>query len=153
MLTGPLSYKATRDRIRGYENILSSARIPYDETLIIEADWTYDGGYTAMHHLLDRGVEFTAIFAQSDEIAIGAMQALREANFRIPQDVSIVAYNDNPVAAYFNPSITTVRQPMREVGKVGIQILLRAIKGEPLEQGEFLLKPQLIKRASAIPLV
>jgi DNA-binding LacI/PurR family transcriptional regulator len=92
-----------------------------------------------------------ALFAQSDEIAIGAMQALREAGLRIPEDVSVVAYNDNPVAAYFNPSLSTVRQPMRDVGKVGMQILLRAIGGEGLEQEEFLLRPQLIKRASSIP--
>ena len=151
MLTGPSEYKSVRDRNHGYALTLEAARVPYDESLIVEGKWSYEGGYEAMKVLLGRGVSFSALFAQSDEIAIGAMQAFREAGLRIPEDASMVAYNDNRVAAYLDPALTTVRQAMCEIGQLGIQLLVRAINGEVLEQREFLLRPQLIIRASTKP--
>jgi LacI family transcriptional regulator len=151
-ITGPMTYKATRGRLLGYEQALASASIPFDRSLVVEDGWTYEGGYAAMKQLLARDVDFTALFAQSDEIAIGAIQALREANLVVPDDVSLVGYNNNPVVAYFNPSISSVHQPMRDVGRVGMEMLIRAIKGEKLERNEYLLRPELIRRASAIPL-
>ena len=153
MISGPHVYKAVGDRINGYEVALETAEIPFNSDLIVETDWSYEGGYRATQELLAREVEFTAIFAHSDEIAIGVMQALRDAGLTIPDDVSVVGYNNNPVTAYLNPALTTIQQQMRELGVLGMQLLLRAIKGEKLEKSEYLVGVELIERESTKPLV
>jgi DNA-binding LacI/PurR family transcriptional regulator len=81
-------------------------------------------------------------------MAIGAIRALREAGRRVPQDVSIVGYDDIPVAEYIDPPLTTVRQPMREVGEVATRLLIQAIEQPGTVHGEVLLKTELIRRGS-----
>ncbi len=148
MITGPLTYQAAQDRQRGYELSLAAARLPYEAGLVVESDWNYEGGYAAMERLLARRLPFTALFAQSDEIAIGGLQALREAGYEIPTDVSVVSYNDLPVARYFNPSLTTIRQPMRELGQLAAGLLIDAIQGAFPEKQLHLLRTELIQRTS-----
>jgi DNA-binding LacI/PurR family transcriptional regulator len=147
MITGPQEYRSVRDRILGFEMAMQAANIPIDESLIIESSWHYQGGYHAMQRLLERGLNFTALFAQSDEIAIGVFGALRDAGFQSPDDISIVGYNNNPVTEYLNPSLTTIDQPMRQIGELGMRLLIEAIRGgHPAK--EHLLSPSLIIRGS-----
>lgn len=151
MVTGPEGYKSVGDRNKGYAQVLETAGIPYNHDLVVETEWSYEGGYGAAQTLLARDVEFSAIFAHSDEIAIGVMQALRGAGLSIPDDISVVGYNDNPVTAYLNPPLTTVKQPMRRLGVLGMKLLLRAIKGETIEKCEHLVGVELIERNSTKP--
>jgi DNA-binding LacI/PurR family transcriptional regulator len=101
-----------------------------------------------MKRLLEKAPEITALFAQNDRMAIGAMRVLREAGRRIPEDVAVVGYDDIPVAAYCEPPLSTIRQPMREVGRVAVDLLLEAIENPQAEKREVLLKTELIVRES-----
>jgi len=110
-------------------------------------------GYQVTKRLLTLGEAFTALFAFNDISAIGAIQALREAGRRIPQDVSVVGFDDIQSAAFQNPALTTVRQPLREMGMLAAETLLRRIAAPP-EAGypkEIVVQPDLICRASTAP--
>jgi LacI family transcriptional regulator len=101
-----------------------------------------------MQELLARERPFSAVFAQNDRMAVGAIRALREAGRRVPQDVSVVGYDDIPVAEYCDPPLTTIRQPMQEVGRVATRLLIQAIEEPGPPQGPVLLKGELIRRGS-----
>jgi LacI family transcriptional regulator len=103
-----------------------------------------------MQNLLDRGQPFSALFAQNDCMAIGAMHALREVGLRVPHDVSVVGYDDIPAAEYQNPPLTTIRQPMQEVGALATRLLIQAIEEPGMAKGEILLKTELIRRGSCV---
>lgn len=148
LITGPADIRSVNDRTRGYTNALEEAGIAVDRGLIAEGDWSYQSGYQAMQHLLSRGLSFSALFAQNDQMAIGALRALREARVRVPRDVSVVGYDDIPGAAYADPPLTTIRQPMREVGTIAARLLIRAIEEPDAARDEVLLKTELIERDS-----
>jgi DNA-binding LacI/PurR family transcriptional regulator len=107
-------------------------------------------GYEVTREILSQNVPFTALFAFNDISAIGAIHALRESGLRVPEDVSVVGFDDIQSAAYQNPGLTTVHQPLREMGVIGAQTLLKRIsspnKNEYLKQIE--VKPKLIIRGS-----
>ncbi|MBM4464499.1 MAG: LacI family transcriptional regulator [Chloroflexi bacterium] len=146
MITGPAGWKSVNDRAEGYKLALSRAGIPFDASLVEYADWSYQSGYEAMHRLLAKSPQITALFAQNDQMAIGAMRALREAGRRIPDDVALVGYDDIPAAAYCHPSLTTIRQPMQRVGEVATQLLIQLVNGSAVERKEVLLTTELIRR-------
>ena len=154
-ITGPLEFPSADYRLRGYEAALVRAGVARDPQLIEHGrDWGLTAGQQAAHELLDRGVAFTAIFAHSDLIAIGAMQALRERGLRVPNDVSVIGYDDIPVAGFMEPALTTIRQPMREVGELAAGIVLDVLAGdEALERrpAVHLLRAPVVERASVAP--
>lgn len=148
MITGPAAWKSVYDRTKGYSLALEAAGVAFDPGLIAEGDWSYDSGYRAMQTLLTRGVSFSALFAQNDQMAIAAMRALRGAGRRVPDDVAVVGYDDIPAAEYCDPPLTTIGQPMQEVGKEAARLLIQAIEEPGVTQGEVLLKAKLILRCS-----
>ena len=99
-----------------------------------------------MGRLLAKAPKITALFAQNDQMAIGAMRALYEAGRKIPDDVAIVGYDDVPAAAYSQPPLTTIRQPMQQVGEVATRLLIELINDPDAERKEVLLKTELIRR-------
>jgi DNA-binding LacI/PurR family transcriptional regulator len=111
-------------------------------------------GYRAARKLLERREAFTALFAFNDISAIGAIQALRECGKRVPEEVSVVGFDDIQSAAYQNPGLTTVRQPLREMGMVAAETLLRRISlpGQNTYPKEVILKPELMVRGTTAPL-
>jgi len=150
MITGPTSWKSVNDRSLGYIEAIQAAGLRYNSALVVEGDWSYASGYRAMRELLGRKVPFTALFAQNDQMAIGAMRALREAGRRLPAEVAIVGYDDIPAAEYADPPLTTMRQPMREVGALATRLLIQTIQDpDKVQAGEVLLKAELIRRSSA----
>jgi DNA-binding LacI/PurR family transcriptional regulator len=148
LITGPRTWKSANDRTHGYTLALEAAGIPTDSGLAVEGDWSFESGYRAAQQLLTDGRSFSAIFAHNDQMAIGALRALREADRRVPEDVSIVGYDDIPAAEYCAPPLTTIRQPMREVGAVATRLLIQAIEDSGVSSGEVLLKTELIQRGS-----
>jgi DNA-binding LacI/PurR family transcriptional regulator len=155
MITGPFAWRSVKDRARGYVLALEEAGWTVNPGLIMEGDWSYESGYRAMQLLLGRestGPSFTALFAQNDRMAIGAIRALNEAGRRVPHDVSIVGYDDIPGAGYCTPPLTTIRQPMQELGALATRLLIQAIEKPGSVQGEVLLKGELIRRDSCAPL-
>ncbi len=151
MITGPASWKSVADRSLGYGQALHEAGIAPDPALTVEGDWSYQSGYRAMQALIAHGRPFSGLFAQNDQMAIGAIRALREAGRRVPQDVAVVGYDDIPVAAYSDPPLTTIRQPMQEVGALATRLLIQAIENpSAVPGGEVLLKAQLVRRGSCV---
>ncbi len=146
MITGPAGWKSVNDRTEGYRLALERAGIPYDDTFIEGGDWSYAGGYEAMQRLLSKAPQITALFAQNDRMAIGAMRALREAGRKIPDDVAVVGYDDIPAAAYCQPPLTTIRQPMQQVGEIATRLLIELVNDSDVERKEVLLKTELIRR-------
>jgi LacI family transcriptional regulator len=148
MIKGPPGWKSVRDRSNGFVLELESDGLSLSDQVVTEGDWSHASGYRAMQQLLSRSEPFSALFAHNDQMAIGAMRALREAGKRIPTDVAIVGYDDIPAAEFAEPPLTTVRQPMREVGSVAARLLIQKIEQESQPNKVVLLNPELIQRGT-----
>lgn len=119
-----------------------------DTSLSIEGDYSIESGYSAMSCLLERGTPFTAVFVGNDSMAIGAHTALRQHGLRVPDDVSMVSFDDTPEAAHFVPALTTVRQDFRLLGRLAVEYLLNRIENPKTPIHQRVLKPELIVRES-----
>jgi LacI family transcriptional regulator len=129
-IVGPRAWPSAAARLEGYRLALREAGVDEDPALVEDAhDWGLETGGAAAARLLARGAAFTALFAQSDLIALGAIRQLREAGLRVPDDVSVVGYDDLPVADYVEPALTTVHQPMQEVGALAAALVLDRLAG------------------------
>jgi DNA-binding LacI/PurR family transcriptional regulator len=149
-ITGPLEWTSGARRLAGYRAALLASAAGFDATLVESCDdWGLEAGAAAMNRLLDRGGAFTAVFAHSDLLAIGAITALRQRGLRVPADVSVVGYDDIPVARFVDPALTTMRQPMREVGRAALTMLLDGREGRLQGDGQVLLPAELMVRDSA----
>ncbi|MBL7199062.1 MAG: LacI family DNA-binding transcriptional regulator [Anaerolineae bacterium] len=150
MIAGPPSWKSVKDRTQGCQQALAEANIPFEPSLIEHGDWSYASGQDAVERLLRGSARFTALFAQNDRMAIGAIHALRKAGRAVPEDIAIVGYDDIPVAAYCHPPLTTIHQPMAKVGQVATRLLIQIIENPDLERKEVLLKPRLVRRETCV---
>ena len=142
------SYSASLDRVLGYQDALLSAGIASDDSLIRYADFDPQSGFDCMQSLLNSGEEFSAVFVASDNVAMGAKSALREANLRIPDDISIVGFDDIPWSPYSDPPLTTVRLPAQELAAKACLLLLNLLKGSEPEKRDLVLDTELIVRQS-----
>ena len=157
-LTGPLDEYLGKARLQGYRQALEKAGLAIDEELIVPGDFSLNAGYDQTAKLLAKGVQFSAIFASSDQMAIGAASALREKGLSIPEDVSLVGFDDTLIASIFYPPLTTVYQPRREIGRAAMAMMIRRLSaeaGDPLAQQDAVLDQQfsteLITRQSVAP--
>jgi DNA-binding LacI/PurR family transcriptional regulator len=117
-------------RQHGFQQTLQRAGLPYDESLVVVLDEGSNEGELAAFRLLSRANRPTALFCYDDVMALGALRAIRALNLRVPEDVSVVGFDGIPLAAYFDPPLTTVRQPMYEMGQQAMMTLLRLFGGE-----------------------
>ncbi len=145
-ITGPLNMGAALDRLKGYRQALEQAHIPVDESLIVEGHFNESSGYMAMKTLVARQVD--AVFAASDMMAVGALRAIAEAGLRVPEHIGVVGYDDLPVAGITNPPLTTIRQPIREVGSLAAQVLIELLKGTVKQPYQLVLPPELVIRGT-----
>jgi LacI family transcriptional regulator len=148
MIMGPAGWKSVDDRAQGHKLALERAGIAFSESYVERGDWSLQGGYEAMKRLLRRVPDLTAVFAHNDWLAIGAMRALREAGRRLPGDMAIIGYDDLPVAAFTDPPLATMRQPMQQVGKVATKMLIELVEDPDAERKTVLLKAELVHRDS-----
>jgi len=128
--TATSHYPEFFDRYRGYERALMEARVPTSSALQVDAITTEESGFQAASELRSRGVEFDAIVAASDLIAIGALRALQGAHVDVPRQVAVVGFDDIPAASLTNPPLSTVMQDTRRAGELLVETLLRQIAGE-----------------------
>ncbi|MEU8620699.1 LacI family DNA-binding transcriptional regulator [Streptomyces sp. NPDC048623] len=135
-ITGPLDMYVARARLDGYREGIAAAGLDPDELLVATGDFTEEGGRRAMRALLDRAPDLDAVFAASDVMAAGARGVLREAGRRVPEDVALVGVDDSAVARLMDPPLTSVRQPIEEMGRTMARMLLRELAGESGEYGE-----------------
>jgi len=147
-ITGPRSLHVAAERRRGYLQALEAAGIPRAEAVVVEGDFAAEGGRQAVRGLLERGVRFTAIVAANDLMAIGAMEALRQAGRRIPQDVAVVGFDDITFASLVTPALTTVAQPKYRMGQLAMERLLELMGGTDQLGRQTVLIPQLVIRES-----
>lgn len=143
MITGPADMPGGIDRLAGYRSVLGEQ---VDTRLIAHGDYTRTGGVRAMEELLDRGPDLDAVFVSSDVAAVGAMQVLRRAGRRIPDDVAIGGYDDSPAAVAVEPALTTVRQPFPRIAAEMVRLLRDAIDGA--EPAASVLPNELVVRDS-----
>ena len=146
---GPANMVAARDRLAGYRDAVARAGLGVDPTLEAVADFTQDGGEAAMRHLLATRPDLDAVFAASDLMAAGAMAVLDAAGRRVPDDVAIIGYDDSPVAATARPPLTSVRQPIEEMGQESARLLLELVDGADRAPRRIILTTELIRRASS----
>ncbi len=144
----PPSYTAAPDRVLGYKNALINAGIEPDEGMIRYADFTPESGYIQMRSLLASGKSFTAVFAASDNVAMGVKSALREAGMRIPEDISLVGFDDIPWAQYADPPLTTVHLQAQELARRACLVLMDLLKGNAPETKRQVINTHLVVRKS-----
>jgi len=151
--SAPREYTATPERVGGYKKALSKMNIPINNNLVQYADFDPESGYECMKSIMQSGDPFTAAFVASDNVAIGAKSALREANLRIPDDISIVGFDDIPWAKYSDPPLTTVQLPAESLAESACTLLLDLINNRDADlQHRIILDTELIIRKSCRPL-
>jgi DNA-binding LacI/PurR family transcriptional regulator len=138
------------DRLEGYRSALSEYNLPIDESLIILCEGGIVGGVKAVPELLNNPNLPTAIFCFNDLTAIGVINALRERGYQVPQDISVVGFDDLALSAYYHPALTTIHQPSAEVGKRAVEMLVRLMNGDKNVTPEVML-PKLVIRQSTAP--
>ncbi|GAB4200122.1 MAG: LacI family DNA-binding transcriptional regulator [Roseiflexaceae bacterium] len=146
-ITGLLSHQDAAERRAGYLEALHDAGLETDPELIVEGDFSERSGLLAVDTLLRRSSRVTAIFAANDQIAYGARLGLFRRGIRVPEDLSLVGFDDQPGTAYATPPLTTVRQPTLEMGRAAAQTVLRLLEGLPLDLPTF--ATELVIRESA----
>jgi len=150
-ISGPRPSAICIDRERGYELALRKAKLRVDRDLMAVGDFSVESGIRATEGFLAAGKRFTAIFCANDEMAIGALQALRAHGLRIPQDVSIVGFDDIRFARYTDPPLTTVAQPKEELGKQAMTALLEILDNPRVPPRKRVLATELVVRGSTAP--
>ena len=132
MLNGPHDFGCNRDRLKGYKSALHEAGLQVDPRRTVDSDFKEEGGASAMATLLAADPQLDAVFAANDVMAFGAMRALRNAGRRVPDDVAVVGFDDIPASAMTHPPLTTVRQPLYEMGRTAASMVMAAVRGEPI---------------------
>lgn len=148
-ITGVESQRSAMDRLCGYSQALTDANIPVDPRIIRVSDNSIESGYYLTRDLLQIPDRPTAIFAYSDLVALGCYRAINECNITVPNDLSLVGFDDNYFAEYYQQPLTTVHQPSTEIGSKCAEILIRKIRSVPTEAPQkIILKPRLAVRSS-----
>ncbi|QBI18113.1 LacI family transcriptional regulator [Egibacter rhizosphaerae] len=148
-VTGPRDMPAGLDRLEGYRDALAEAELAASTDLIVEGDFTREGGAEATARLLDRRTDVDALFAASDLAALGALRSLHAAGIRVPDDVALVGFDDSELAPSAEPPLTTVHQPIEELGRQATALLLGALDDPDYEPEHIVLDTELVRRDSA----
>jgi DNA-binding LacI/PurR family transcriptional regulator len=152
-LEDQLDFAAPLDRLNGYRAAMAETGLPLDPALEVVGDFTVRGGLAATRLLLEAQPRPTAVFAASDEMAVGVVHAVREAGLRVPEDVSVIGIDDHEMAEFFE--LTTVAQPVREQGQLAASLLLEALEedGHPYRQPPAITVPTrlVVRRTTAPP--
>jgi DNA-binding LacI/PurR family transcriptional regulator len=148
-IAGPQDMAVGVTRLAGYREAIAASGEPVADDMIEYADFSEASGAAAMRRLLDRRPDLDAVFVASDLMAAGAIRALRERGHRIPDDVAVVGFEDSPIAQQTDPPLTTVHQPVEQMGREMARLLVARInKSEPLEQTYVLLDTHMVARKS-----
>ncbi len=148
-IAGPGNWKATHDRMEGARRALAEAQLVLQQDDFVMADdWTLHAGYEAAKALLARNRGHTAYFCHNDSLALGAMRALRQAGYTLPDEFSIVGYDDLPTSEYTSPTLTSIRQPMRSLGQLMAELLITAAERDEVVRHEVIIPVELVVRES-----
>lgn len=148
VLAGDMTNADAIDRLTGYKDMLTTAGLLIDERLIGSGLFSRDSGYLGMQELLRRNVPIDGLFAANDVVALGAIQAIQEAGLRVPDDISVVGFDDLPMAKNSTPSLTTINQPIAQKGETATSLLMDVIEGSVEAPAHITLSARLIVRDS-----
>jgi LacI family transcriptional regulator len=151
VITGPVGWAATEERRQGYSAALARAGIPAEPRLVDAGDWQIPSGRDAARRLLALADPPTAIFAFNDEMAIGTLHAVHERGLRVPDDISVIGFDGVERGELLEPQLTTVRQPLAEMGRMAVTFLLRLLEQRRIEALRVELATRLIVRGSTGP--
>lgn len=146
--SAPASYSASLERVLGYTDAMQAAGIAPDESLIRYADFDPQSGFESMNSLLKTRRDLSAVFVASDNVAMGAISALHAAGLRVPDDISVIGFDDIPWARYSDPPLTTIRLPAQELARVACITLIDLIRNVAPVERKLLLDTELIERQS-----
>lgn len=145
-LSGPLHWSDARGRLEGFQQEMQQDGL--DPSQVIEADWSAEGGFVAAQKLLKQKDKFTALVAANDQMALGAIRAFKDAGLKVPEDISVVGFDDIPEAAYFDPPLTTIRQNFSLLGKRGVNHLIERLHEPNTDISQSVIQTQLVQRQS-----
>jgi DNA-binding LacI/PurR family transcriptional regulator len=148
MITENINWSVVRARVQGYRQALEEAGLEYNENLVLLDNTTLDAGKQATRKLLDLPEPPTAIFASTEFLAIGAVKSARELGIHVPKDLSIVGFDDTILATVCDPPLTTIAQPIQEMGKKVVELLVEEIEGPKETKQRIVLSPKLVVRES-----
>lgn len=147
-ITGPLGNLLSQDRLQGYRQALAEAGLPGNEAWVVEGDFSIESGHAAMQRLFEGGAIPDGVFCANDEMAIGAMQAIRERGLMIPRGIAVVGFDDLRFGAFAAPPLTTIRQPTTELGETAMMMMDAVLHKRPLETLTVVLPHSLVSRES-----
>lgn len=148
-ITGPMDVILSRDRLRGYRQALMSYDLDVDQAYIQEGNLSFESGYNQTLKLLALETPPTGIFVFNDEMSFGVIKAVEDSGLKVPDDVAVVGFDNIKIASIIEPTLTTVDQPKYEIGKKAMDLLLKIIEGEVLQNKmKFVLKDNIIIRQS-----
>lgn len=145
IITGPSKSRPSKDRLNGYKAALAEAGIPVDKSLIYEGNFKFESGFEGAKYLLKQRV--SAIFATNDIMACGVYKAITSAGLKIPNDISVMGYDDIMLSDMLDPPLSTISQPKVDMGRIASEMLIKQIKKEKIST-EAVFEPKLIKRKS-----
>jgi len=145
-ITGPLFLKSAVERLQGYEKALNEYGMEVDNEIVAEGTYKMESGYETAKELLAKGVR--TFFVCNDIMALGVCKAVKESGYNIPEDVSVVGFDDIQISHVIEPPLTTVRQPSYDMGKEAIKMLVKLIEGKKIRKKIVKFKPELVIRQS-----
>ena len=147
-ITGGTAKLSSNDRIRGYKKALKDSGLKIDDKLIIDSEFIEDSGYEATKKLLNRNINFTAIFASNDQIAFGAIKAIKEKGLKVPEDISVIGFDDIESAQYFTPPLTSIRMALVEMADIATKSIITSIENDMKFFPKYVIPVTLVKRKS-----
>lgn len=151
-ISGPLNWVDAQQRLNGHKRALSEAGVAFDQRLLFEGDYHEAGGSDALAHLLDQGIPFTAVVCANDEMGAGAMACAHDRGLRIPEELSIVGFDDAPISRYVYPKLSTVHYPITDMSGVAARWVLRNVYGQGEVGSQRVFEPSMVDRDSVGPL-
>lgn len=148
IIEGRKGFKSSQERKEGFLQALIDYDIPFKKEYMIEGDYDLESGYTAMQKLLTNQELPTAIFSSNDDMAVGAMKAIQEKNLKIPDDISMIGFDDNIFSSFLTPALTTVKRPIEKISNEGAKGLIQLMNGEKLLNNRVYINTELIIRNS-----
>lgn len=146
-ISGPMNHFNSLERLQGYQEVLYESGLKVKKQWIVEGNWTIESGYQCAGRIIESGIP-TAMFCSNDYMAIGAMRRIKEGGLSIPDDVSVMGYDDSDVAKVTVPPLSSVRQPLHKVGELAAGELVRLVEGEQTDARKILLEAEIVKRQS-----
>lgn len=150
-ITGPLNTQSAMGRLQGYKKALAEAGISFDDKLVIEGDYHIDSGVEGTERLLRLKQRPTAIFCFNDDMGIGAINVLQVNDYRVPEDMSVIGFDDILYSTYVRPALTTVAQPVEQIGQLCAEKLIARLQGDNSPVKKTYVPHQLIIRESTGP--